>query len=69
MTHNIDEKLEQMEALVRPLERVAVAFSAGVRSMTSALQPPWMLWLNPVMGVIGAAFGATLEARKAPWHE
>ncbi len=38
-------------------------------AMTSAQQPPWMLWLNPVMGVIGVAFGAALETGKAPWRE
>ena len=30
-------------------------------AMTSAEQPSWMLWINPVIGVIGVLFGATLE--------
>ena len=30
-------------------------------AMTSAQQPRWMQWINPVIGVIGVLFGATLE--------
>jgi len=32
-------------------------------AMTSALQPSWTLWANPVIGIIGVLFGATLEGR------
>lgn len=32
MSRDVDEKLERMKNLIRPLERVAVAFSAGVDS-------------------------------------
>jgi hypothetical protein len=34
--------------------------------MTSAQQPLGMLWLNPVLGVIGVLFGAMLQGAKPP---
>ena len=30
-------------------------------AMTSAEQPSWILWLNPVIGVLGVVLGAKLE--------
>ena len=32
-------------------------------AMSSAQQATWMLWVNPVIGVIGVLLGATLEGR------
>jgi len=34
-------------------------------AMTSARLPTWLLWLNPVFGVIGVLLGAKLAARKS----
>ncbi|MEN8375091.1 MAG: hypothetical protein ABFS34_06530 [Gemmatimonadota bacterium] len=34
-------------------------------AMGSVAQPRWVAWLNPVIGVIGAVFGARLAGRKA----
>ena len=34
-------------------------------AMTSAQQPAWIRWLNPVIGVIGVVLGAQLEAKKS----
>ena len=33
-------------------------------AMMSAERPTWMLWLDPVVGVMGVVLGAMLEARK-----
>ncbi len=32
-------------------------------AMNSLQQPVWLLWLNPVFGVIGVVLGAGLETR------
>jgi hypothetical protein len=33
-------------------------------AMVSAEQPAWIMWLNPVVGVIGLLLGAKLEASR-----
>jgi len=38
-------------------------------AMTSAQQPLGMLWLNPVLGVIGVLFGAMLQGGKPPLRQ
>ena len=30
-------------------------------AMSSAQMPMWLMWINPVVGVVGVAFGAKLE--------
>jgi hypothetical protein len=34
-------------------------------AMSSARQPGWLLWLNPVFGVIGVVLGAKLEGGRS----
>ena len=51
----VSAMLEAPAAAARP-EGVSM-FDA----MTSARQPTWLLWLNPVFGVIGVVLGARLE--------
>ena len=34
-----------------------------LQAMTLARQPTWLVWLNPVLGVVGVALGAKLESR------
>lgn len=53
MTHDIDQKLDRMEALVRPLERVAVAFSAGVDSTFVLKVAADVLGVRNVLAVTG----------------
>lgn len=35
-----------------------------MEAMTSAQQPPWIAWLNPVIGALGALLGWTLGWRR-----